>query len=205
VDFAQQARLDRTSWTQPIEIANSGPENIGTGGRHDGSCAGDRRLRSAAASLAAPRASPTCIATLNLTLNDGGTTMRQRASGWWWMAVLGMLFVLGLGAPALAADATGTWKWSVERNGNVFESTLKLKQEGSTLTGTYIGRQSESPIEDGKIVDDVVSFKVTREFNGNKFVIGYEGKLDGDTIKGTSKFTRDGETQSRDWEAKRAK
>jgi hypothetical protein len=120
------------------------------------------------------------------------------------MAVLGMLFVLGLGAPALAADATGTWKWSVERNGNVFESTLKLKQDGSTLTGTYIGRQNETPIEDGKVVDDTVSFKVTREFNGNKIVMGYEGKLSGDTIKGTTKFTRDGETQSRDWEAKRA-
>jgi hypothetical protein len=116
-----------------------------------------------------------------------------------------MVIVLGLGAPALAADATGTWKWTVERNGNVIESTLKLKQDGSTLTGVYIGRGgTETPIEDGKVVNDTVSFKVTREFNGNKFVIGYEGKVSSDTIKGTSKFERDGETQSREWEAKRA-
>jgi hypothetical protein len=130
--------------------------------------------------------------------------MNQRTTAWWCVLAFGLLLVLGLGTPALAADPTGTWKWTVERNDQKFESTLKLKLEGSSLTGVYVGRQNETPIEDGKFADDLVSFKVTREFNGNKFVIAYEGKLDGDTIKGTSKFTRDGETQSRDWEAKRA-
>ena len=130
--------------------------------------------------------------------------MNRRTSAWCIVA-FGLVVVLGLGMPALAADPTGTWKWSVERNGQTFESTLKLKLEGSSLTGVYIGRQNETPIEDGKFEGDNVSFKVTREFNGNKFVIAYEGKVDGDTIKGTSKITRDGETQSRDWEAKRQK
>jgi len=121
------------------------------------------------------------------------------------MAALGMVVVLAMGAPALAADATGTWKWSVERNGNTFESTLKLKQDGSTLTGTITGRQgNETAIEDGKVVNETVSFKVTREFNGNKIVMSYEGKVAADSIKGTTKFERDGETQSREWEAKRA-
>jgi hypothetical protein len=128
--------------------------------------------------------------------------MNKRSS----VVAFGLLVVLGLGTAALAADPAGTWKWTVERNGNTIESTLKLdKPDGSTLTGVYVGRQNETPIEDGKFVNDTITFKVTREFNGNKFVIAYEGKLDGDTIKGTSKFTRDGETQSRDWEAKRAK
>ena len=131
--------------------------------------------------------------------------MNKRTSAWWCVAAFGLLVVLGLGTPALAADPTGTWKWTVERNGQNFESTLKLKLEGSSLTGVYVGRQNETPIEEGKFVDDTVSFKVTREFNGNKFVIAYEGKLDGDSIKGTSKVTRDGETQSRDWTAKREK
>jgi hypothetical protein len=130
--------------------------------------------------------------------------MNRRASAWWCVVAFGLLVVLGLGTPALAADPTGTWKWSVERNGQTFESTLKLKLEGSSLTGVYVGRQNETPIEEGKFENDTVSFKVTREFGGNKVVIAYEGKLSGDTIKGTSKFTRDGDTQSRDWEAKRA-
>jgi hypothetical protein len=129
--------------------------------------------------------------------------MNKRVSGWWCVVAFGLLVVLGLGTPALAADPTGTWKWTVERNGQTIESTLKLKLEGSSLTGVYVGRQNETPIEEGKFEGDTVSFKVTREFNGNKFVIAYEGKLSGDTIKGTAKVTRDGETQSRDWEAKR--
>jgi hypothetical protein len=121
-------------------------------------------------------------------------------------AALGVVVVLGIGVPALAADVTGTWKWTVERNGNTFEQTLKLKQDGDKLTGSMIGRQgNETAIEDGKVTGDAVSFKVTREFGGNKVVMSYSGKLSEDTIKGETKFERDGEAQTRPWEAKRAK
>ncbi len=82
---------------------------------------------------------------------------------------------------------------------------MKLKQDKEKLTGTMTGRAgTETEIEDGKVANDTVTFKVTREFNGNKFVIKYEGKLDSDMIKGEAKFERDGQTQSRPWEAKRA-
>src|SRR5262245_10031410 len=108
--------------------------------------------------------------------------MRLRSSTLF-AAALGLVVVLGTGIPALAADATGTWKWTVERNGQTFETTLKLKQEKEKLTGTISGRNNtENPIEDGKVADGKVTFKVTREFNGNKIVFSYEGKLDGDTI-----------------------
>jgi hypothetical protein len=133
--------------------------------------------------------------------------MRTRSSGWWFAAALGTAVVLGLGTPALAADVTGTWKWSVERNGQTFETTLKLKQDGDKLTGTISGRQgaNDTEITDGKVTGDTVTFKVTREFNGNKVVQTYQGKISGDTIKGERKSERDGETQTREWEAKREK
>src|SRR4051812_19198752 len=132
--------------------------------------------------------------------------MTTRSSGGRVAARLGLGVVRGGGSPATAADATGTWKWSVERNGQTFETTLKLKQDGEKLTGTITGRQgNETEIEDGKVKDDAVSFTVTREFNGNKVVMKYQGKLSGDSIKGDIKFERDGEEQSRDWEAKRDK
>jgi hypothetical protein len=115
--------------------------------------------------------------------------------------------VLGVGNPALAADVTGTWKWTVERNGNTIETTLKLKQDGEKLTGTISGRQGSNDIEieEGKVKDDTVSFKVTRTFGDNKIVMKYQGKLSGDSIKGDTKFERDGEEQSREWLAKRDK
>jgi len=132
--------------------------------------------------------------------------MTTRSSGGLFAAALGLVVVLGGGSPAMAADATGTWKWSVERNGQTFETTLKLKQDGEKLTGTITGRQgNETEIEDGKVKDDAVSFTVTREFNGNKVVMKYQGKLSGDSIKGDTKFERDGQEQTREWEAKRDK
>jgi len=120
----------------------------------------------------------------------------------------GLILALALIAvPALAADdVTGTWKWTSMFNNNSIESTLKLKQDGEKLTGTYVGRNNaETAIEDGKVKDDAVSFKIVREFNGNKFTMKYSGTLSGDTIKGKSEFEREGQTMSRDWEAKRQK
>jgi hypothetical protein len=63
----------------------------------------------------------------------------------------------------------------------------------------------ETPIEDGKVENDEVSFTLTRTFNDNKFVQKYKGKIEGDTIKGKVEFERNGEKMTRDWEPKRAK
>jgi hypothetical protein len=104
------------------------------------------------------------------------------------------------------AGPTGTWKWTVKFGDQELNFTLKLKAEGDKLTGTLSRREGqETKIEDGTYKDGEVAFKVTREFNGQKVVIKYKGKVSGDTIKGKSEFERDGETMSRDWEAKRAK
>ncbi|WP_233578587.1 hypothetical protein [Tautonia sociabilis] len=121
------------------------------------------------------------------------------------MMVAVLLAFLSLGSSALAADATGTWTWTVQRGDNTIEQTLKLKQDGEKLTGTISGRQGgETEIEDGKVSEDTITFKVTREFNGNRFVISYQGKVDDETIKGEISFDRQGETVKRPWEAKRA-
>ncbi|HEV2949609.1 MAG TPA: hypothetical protein VGX70_19685 [Gemmataceae bacterium] len=104
------------------------------------------------------------------------------------------------------ANPTGTWKWTVTRNNQEREMTLKLKLDGDKLTGAMVGQDNqETPIEDGQFKDGEVSFKVTRERQGNKFTMKYSGKVSGDNIKGKTEFDRNGETQSRDWEAKRAK
>jgi hypothetical protein len=104
------------------------------------------------------------------------------------------------------ADATGTWKWTVSFNGQERTMTLKLKADGDKLTGAMLGRNNqETAIEDGKIKNGEVSFTVTRERNGQKFTTKYSGKVSGDTIKGKAEFERDGQQQSRDWEAKREK
>ena len=121
---------------------------------------------------------------------------------------LSVCLLLTLAATANAedkkADPTGTWKWSFTgQNGQTRETTLKLKLEGDKLTGTVSGRNGDTAIENAKIKGEEISFSVTREFNGNKMTSKYNGKLSGDSIKGKAETDRNGETQSRDWEAKR--
>ncbi|MBI5383398.1 MAG: hypothetical protein HZA90_01785 [Verrucomicrobia bacterium] len=114
---------------------------------------------------------------------------------------------------AQAADASGTWSWSRpgRGGGDPVKTTLKLKVDGEKLTGTVSapGRQGgearETAISDGKVKGDDISFSVVREFNGNKMTQKYTGKVSADAIKGKVEFDRNGETQSRDWEAKREK
>ncbi|MBI3465364.1 MAG: hypothetical protein HY000_20250 [Planctomycetes bacterium] len=103
-------------------------------------------------------------------------------------------------------DATGTWKYSITFNDQTRETTMKLKQEGEKLTGTVTGRDgAETPIDEGTVKDGVVAFGVTRERDGQKFTIKYNGKLEGDTIKGKLEFNFGDQARSVDWEAKREK
>ena len=108
---------------------------------------------------------------------------------------------------ALAGDPTGAWKWTFTgRNGQSREITLKLEQKDGQLTGSVSGFGGETPISDASWKDNQIAFSVVREFQGNKFETKYEGKLDGDTIKGTTERTgRDGQTTKSEWVATRAK
>jgi hypothetical protein len=58
-------------------------------------------------------------------------------------------------------------------------------------------------IKDAKLTGDDLSFSVTREFNGNSMTTKYTAKVTADSIKGKSEFERNGQTQSRDFEAKK--
>src|SRR5260370_38809620 len=125
------------------------------------------------------------------------------------LAMATVLVVLaGFAGTAMADDKpnpTGTWQWSVERNGQTFDLTLKLKLDDGKLTGTLARGDQETKIEDGKFKDGEVSFTVTNERNGQKFTRKYNGKMSGDTIKGKIESELNGETVSRDWDAKRSK
>src|SRR5262245_33713509 len=123
------------------------------------------------------------------------------------IALAVIVAVIGLARVAPAADASGTWKWTTNFNGQTRDSTLKLKQEGEKLTGVYIGGQSntESAIENGSIKGDTVSFSVTRERDGQKRTTKYVGTIKDDTITGKVEGGRGGQGQPTDWVAKRQK
>jgi len=122
------------------------------------------------------------------------------------LAAVVFAFVGLMGTARGAENPTGTWKWETNFGGKARENTLKLKLDGDKLTGAMLGRDNqETAIDNGTFKDDKLSFTITREFNGQKFTQKYTGTVKGDTITGKSEFERDGQTQSRDWEAKRQK
>jgi hypothetical protein len=119
--------------------------------------------------------------------------------------------ILLLTASVQAADPTGTWTWSTPgRNGGPERvSTLTLKADATTLTGKLSvpgrdGSPVETPIADGKIDGDNISFDLVRSYNGNSSTNKYSGAVTADKITGkVESVNRDGQPQSRNWEAKR--
>jgi hypothetical protein len=126
-------------------------------------------------------------------------------------SVLACGMFVQLQAAEAKVDPTGSYTWvTAGRNGGAGRTnTLTLKLDGDKLTGsvTAPGRGGTEPtateIKDGKITGADISFSVTRDFGGNSMTSKYSGKLADGTIKGKIETDRNGETQSRDWEAKK--
>jgi hypothetical protein len=121
------------------------------------------------------------------------------------LSPLVLTFVAVAGLARAAENPTGTWKWEVKVNDQSIDIALKLKLDDDKLTGSINSPLGETAIQDGKYKDGDLSFTVLRERDGQKMSFQYTGKLSGDTIKGKTEIERNGETSSRDWEAKRAK
>lgn len=107
---------------------------------------------------------------------------------------------------AALAAASGTWNTAlILSDGNRIEGSLKLKQEGDKLTGAAIRNENETPIQEGKVVADEITFKVIRDREGRKVTTRYKGKITGDTVKGQVESDWTGDWQTLDWEGARAK
>ncbi len=111
-----------------------------------------------------------------------------------------------LSAAALASDPTGTWKWTFSGpNGDIVTSAKLVAKDGQ-ITGTYTNSYGDGSISSGTVKDNDIAFKVERDFNGTKFTIQYQGKQDGDTIKGTAEISgmQGGAANNKlEWTAKR--
>ncbi len=105
--------------------------------------------------------------------------MRKSVINWGVLALM-CLFAVA----AFAADVNGKWTYEMTTpNGDKREGTLNLKAEGEKLTGTVSGMRGETPISDGKISGDDISFAVVRSRDGQEFKMLYKGKVVGNELK----------------------
>ena len=80
------------------------------------------------------------------------------------ICIMCLFFAFGVTA-ALAADPTGTWKWSTSSPNGEIPTTLKLQSK------------------DGKLEGDNITFWITIDYQGSPLKLVYKGKVAGDEIK----------------------
>ena len=99
-------------------------------------------------------------------------------------------------------DPTGTWQWPTPKG----VGTLKLKLEGNKVTGVMVRKAGDLKVEDGIFRGGAISFRVPGGTPGGQPMVHmYQGKLMGDTIKGSATIVLPDQVVTGEWEAKRVK
>ena len=112
------------------------------------------------------------------------------------------ILLLATATAALAADITGKWKAQVPGRNGSRETTFDLKADGNKLTGSMSVEGQSSPISDGKISGDSISFAAAVDRGGNTIKYMFSGRVTGDEIQ----FKREGgQGQPREFTAKRSR
>ena len=95
---------------------------------------------------------------------------------------IALLGTLALSVTLFGADITGKWTGKMETPNGSRDVTMTFQAAGATLTGSVSGRNGDTPIENGKIEGDSISFTVTRKFNDREMKSNYKGTISGESI-----------------------
>jgi hypothetical protein len=101
--------------------------------------------------------------------------------------VKSLALIFAFATLAVAADVSGKWTASFETQIGTQTYTYEFKVDGQKLTGTAKSMNGESPITEGKVVGDEITFVENLNFQDMPLKITYKGKISGDEIK----FSRD--------------
>ena len=93
----------------------------------------------------------------------------------WIAGILSALFA----TVSYAADISGRWEGSVNGPNGDFQLTFNFKVDGAKLTGAVETPNGNTPLEEGKVEGDHISFKTHFEDSEVK----HTGTVSGDTIQ----------------------
>ncbi len=113
-----------------------------------------------------------------------------------------MTLVMLLSLPALAADITGTWKFSVDlEDGGHGDPTFVFEQKDDKLIGTYNGPLGERKVN-GVVTGDTAQFAFSFEQEGGTIKVTYTAKIESATkMSGAIRFEGGDEGGSGKWTA----
>jgi hypothetical protein len=101
-------------------------------------------------------------------------------------AGLGLL-CLALAGPAADREASvvGRWDLTVQGTEETYPSWLEVRHSGRTLVGAFVGRfGSVRPVSRVEVANGRVRFTVPPQYEDRKDDLRFEGRLEGDTLRG---------------------
>ncbi|MDP9170874.1 MAG: hypothetical protein M3N54_09685 [Acidobacteriota bacterium] len=100
--------------------------------------------------------------------------------------LLALVALLSFSFLAAAASVDGKWTAEVPgRGGQTQTNTFTFKSSGDKVEGTVTNMRGDTPIADGKLTGDTLTFNVTRNRGGQDVKTPYTGKVSDDTIEFT--------------------
>jgi hypothetical protein len=99
--------------------------------------------------------------------------------------LLALMALLCFTFMAVAASVDGKWTAEIPgRNGGTQTTTFTFKATGSAVEGTVTTMRGDTPIADGKLDGDTLTFTITRpgRNGGDPTKVTYTGKVKGDSI-----------------------
>ncbi len=103
--------------------------------------------------------------------------------------VLSAWVLTGAAAAGVRADPAGEWLLSYKTtDGTTLESTLTIKREGDTLSGTLSSARGSVALNEISANGEDVSFAIVRVGFGDRIRIEYTGRIDADRMTLQIKF-----------------
>lgn len=112
--------------------------------------------------------------------------------------------LLAAAALAVAADAgvSGTWKMTTKSQRGERSFDAVMTQDGEKLTVKTKDREGNDVTSEGTVKGAEITWTTKRQTPMGEMVITYKGKIEGETMSGTTQF---GEMGSGEWKAEKAK
>ena len=103
------------------------------------------------------------------------------------------------------ANVAGEWRWSIPALGRKENFTLRLGQTFQKIEGAARVEERTFPIVDARLTGDALSFASTVEVSGQKVTAQYQGRVMGDSVRGSVDIPEGPFSGRYDWSATRTK